>query len=239
MQPLWAPPWLLSCNVIPLRSSIVMRSGGSPAYPPFPCWSDRRSGTYEATWRSWAASTGQGVVIAKESNFPCTEWVRSVAEQVDLPTAAVQYLARRAGREPNELLAAWRAKTLADCERFWNTLTPNVDDDLLWAVMVPGGQAKVTNCGGSVVVRSRTTDRAHDHPPGPVGQLAKCFVPRGLVTRTFICWPGGRGMDHASTDDVHRGRGARASVGQLRRQRDGVARQKLPLREAGENSQFQ
>jgi hypothetical protein len=35
---------------------------------------------------------------------------------------------------PNELLAAWRAKTPADCERFWNTLAPNVDNDLLRAV---------------------------------------------------------------------------------------------------------
>ena len=43
-------------------------------------------------------------------------------------------LAQRADRDPNEFLAAWRAKTPADCERFWNTLAPNVDDDLLRAV---------------------------------------------------------------------------------------------------------
>ena len=67
---------------------------------------------------------------------PAPSGLASVAELVDLPAAAMQHLARRAGRESNELLAAWRAKTLADCERFWNTLTPNVDDDLLRAVAI-------------------------------------------------------------------------------------------------------
>jgi hypothetical protein len=60
------------------------------------------------TWRRWAGSTGRGVVVAKRNLFPCAEWVRSVAEEVDLPAAAVRRLAQRARRDPNELLVAWR-----------------------------------------------------------------------------------------------------------------------------------
>ena len=86
------------------------------------------------TWRRWAARTGRSVVVATRNLFPYAEWVRSVAEQTDLPAAAVYCLARRAGRDPNEFLAAWQAKTPADCERFWNTLAPHVDDDLLRAM---------------------------------------------------------------------------------------------------------
>jgi hypothetical protein len=50
---------------------------------------------------------------------------------VDVPAAAVQSLARRTDRDPDEFLAEWRDKTPADCERFWRTLTPDRDDDLL------------------------------------------------------------------------------------------------------------
>ena len=110
-----------------------MPSGGPPASPPFHCWSDR-SGPAVGTWRRWAAGTGRTVVVANRNLFPYAEWVRSVAEQTDLPAAAVHCLAQRAERDPDELLAAWRAKTPADCERFWNTLAPNADDDLLRAV---------------------------------------------------------------------------------------------------------
>src|SRR5947207_13575451 len=59
------------------------------------------------TWRRWAAGTGRSVVVANRNLFPYAEWVHSVAEQVDLPAVAVHYLAQRAGRDPNELLAAW------------------------------------------------------------------------------------------------------------------------------------
>lgn len=83
------------------------------------------------TWRRWATASGRSVVVANGNLFPCVEWVRSVAEQIDLPGAAVQFLAQRAGRDPDEFLASWRVKTLADRERFWSTLAPNVDDDLL------------------------------------------------------------------------------------------------------------
>ncbi len=86
------------------------------------------------TWRRWAAGKGQTVVVANRSLFPCAEWVRAVAEQTDLPAAAIHCLAQRAQSDPNELLAAWPAKTPADCERFWNNLAPDVDDDLLKTV---------------------------------------------------------------------------------------------------------
>jgi hypothetical protein len=74
------------------------------------------------------------VVVASRNLFPAAQWVRSIAEQVDLPGAAVRCLARRAGRDPDEFLAAWREKTPADRERFWRTLAPNGDDELLGAV---------------------------------------------------------------------------------------------------------
>jgi len=86
------------------------------------------------TWRRWAAGTGGTVVVANRSMFPYAEWVRSVAERTDLPAAAVHCLAQRAQCDPDELLAAWRDKTPGDCERFWNSLPPNADDDLLRAV---------------------------------------------------------------------------------------------------------
>ena len=91
-------------------------------------------GTGGRTWRRWAADKGRSVVVANRQLFPYAEWVHSVAEQIDLPAAAVHCLAQRAGRDPNELLAAWRAKTPAECERFWTTLAPNAEDDLLRAV---------------------------------------------------------------------------------------------------------
>jgi len=66
--------------------------------------------------------------------FPWAEWVSSVAEQVDLPAAAVQCLARRGQRDPEDFLAAWRAKTPADRQLFWSTLAAAPDDDLLGAL---------------------------------------------------------------------------------------------------------
>jgi Protein of unknown function (DUF559) len=88
-------------------------------------------GAGTGAWRRWASAAGRSVVVARRDLFPRFEWVHFVAEQVDLPAAAIQYLARRAGRDPGELLAAWQAKTIADRERFWNTLEPMADDDLL------------------------------------------------------------------------------------------------------------
>ena len=42
----------------------------------------------------------------------------------------------RAGRDPDEFLASWRVKTLADRERFWSTLRPEPDDDLLRQIAI-------------------------------------------------------------------------------------------------------
>jgi hypothetical protein len=85
-------------------------------------------------WRRWVTATGRSIVVANGNLFPYAEWLRSVADQIDLPAAAVQCLAQRADRNPDEFLVAWRAKTPADRERFWSTLTPKPDDDLLRAV---------------------------------------------------------------------------------------------------------
>src|SRR3954451_7042652 len=68
------------------------------------------------TWRRWATATGRSVVAANRNRFQAAEWVHFVAEQVDLPTVAVQCLAQRAARDPDEFLAAWRAKTPTDHE---------------------------------------------------------------------------------------------------------------------------
>jgi hypothetical protein len=83
------------------------------------------------TWRRQAADEGRSVVVAGRNASPFAEWVRSVAEDVDLPAAAVGRVARRLGRDPDELLAAWRTKTPAEWERFWNTLAPDVEEPLL------------------------------------------------------------------------------------------------------------
>jgi hypothetical protein len=47
---------------------------------------------------------------------------------------AFQCLAQRAGRDRNEFLAAWQAKTPADREQLWSILAPRADDELLRAV---------------------------------------------------------------------------------------------------------
>ncbi len=86
------------------------------------------------TWRRWSTATGRNIVVTTGNHFPYPEWVRTVVERIDLPTLAVQSLAQRANRDPDEFLASWRGKTSADREQFWNTLAPNVDDDLLRAV---------------------------------------------------------------------------------------------------------
>lgn len=86
------------------------------------------------TWRRWAAATGRSVVVANRNLFPLAEWVRSVADRVDLPAGAVRCLARRAERDSAEFLAAWLVKTPADRERFFSTVAPNADDELLRTV---------------------------------------------------------------------------------------------------------
>ena len=111
----------------------------------------------------------------------------AVAEEVDLPAAAVHCLAQRAGRDPDELLAAWRAKTPADCERFWNTLAPNADDDLLRAVaslpLDPGSQiavaASLSDLGERIVpVIARLA---------PSARWPSVLFVAGADRRAFIC----------------------------------------------------
>jgi Protein of unknown function (DUF559) len=82
-------------------------------------------------WRCWATAMKRSVIVGNRNAFPYAEWVRAVAERTDLPNAAIRHLAQRAERDPNEFLVAWRTKTSADRERFWSTLAPNEDDDLL------------------------------------------------------------------------------------------------------------
>jgi hypothetical protein len=94
------------------------------------------TGAAVGTWRRWAAASGRGVVVADRDHFPSVEWVRSVAERTDLSAAAVLSLARRTDRDPHEFLAEWRDRTPADRERFWSTLAPDMDDDLLRMVSV-------------------------------------------------------------------------------------------------------
>jgi hypothetical protein len=98
--------------------------------------------------------------------------MRSVAEQVDLPAVAVQCLAQRAGRDPDEFLTAWRAKTPADRERFWSTLAPNVDDDLLYTV------------ASLAVDQGSSTDVA-----ASLGDLGDQIVPLILRLVPSVPWP--------------------------------------------------
>jgi hypothetical protein len=116
-------------------------------------------GAGRGTWRRWADTTGRSVIVAKGNRFPCAVWIRYAAEEIDLAGAAIHFLARRAGRDPDELLAEWRDKTPADCERFWNTLAPKDDDDLLRAIatlaVVQGSEsvaaAALSDLGESIV----------------------------------------------------------------------------------------
>jgi very-short-patch-repair endonuclease len=111
------------------------------------------------TWRRWATATGRSAVVANRDLFPSAEWVRAVVDQVDLPATAVQCLAQQAGRDPDEFLVAWRAKTSADREQFWSTLAPNADDELLRTVAnlaVGGGSrsavaASLSDLGEAIV----------------------------------------------------------------------------------------
>jgi hypothetical protein len=80
-------------------------------------------------WRRWAKARQLDLVTADDRRFPVAAWLRSLAERHDLPAAAVRRMARRAGRDPAEFLAAWRVKTGADRRQFWTTLEPEADDE--------------------------------------------------------------------------------------------------------------
>jgi hypothetical protein len=76
------------------------------------------------------------VVVARDHRLPLDAWLSSLAERQDLPRAAVQSLARRAGRDLDEFLASWQVKTVSDRERFWSSLEPEADDQQLREVAV-------------------------------------------------------------------------------------------------------
>jgi hypothetical protein len=130
-------------------------------------------GAATGAWRRWASAAGRSVVVARRDLFPRFEWVHFVAEQVDLPAAAIQCLAWRAGRDPGELLASWQAKTIADRERFWNILAPMADDDLL---------RELAN-----LAMTRTTP---DDVASSLSNLGESIIP--VITRldTSAHWPG-------------------------------------------------
>lgn len=86
-------------------------------------------------WRRWAATTARSVVLAQGDSFPSAQWIQAVAEQIDIPKAALHRLAFRCERDPDQFAAEWRDKTPADQERFWNTYSRNQEDDLLLDVV--------------------------------------------------------------------------------------------------------
>ncbi len=53
-------------------------------------------------------------------------------------TAALDYLAHRGGRDPEQFQRDWANKTEADRNAFWQTLAPESGDDLLRKSMQPG-----------------------------------------------------------------------------------------------------
>jgi hypothetical protein len=111
-------------------------------------------GSAGESWRRWAAATCRSVVVAHGNRFPYAGWVHAVALEIDLPAAAVACVAERVRRNPGELLAAWRDKTPAEYEGFWNTLAPDQDDDLLRAVaslaLGPGSPGVVAEALGGL-----------------------------------------------------------------------------------------
>ncbi len=117
------------------------------------------------TWRRWANFNGQRVITAKPTLFPDEEWVRSVAEEVDLPVAALHSAARRAGRDPNELLAEWRAKTPADRERFFQQvlLEAGAAENAVAAIAVAVADA------GNTPRIGRRRDSSHGRPADDPG----------------------------------------------------------------------
>jgi very-short-patch-repair endonuclease len=82
-------------------------------------------------WRRWATATKHNVIVANTNHFPVAEWICSLAERIDIRSAAVRCLGERAGRNPDEFLASWNSKTSADRERFGSTLTCGTDEDQL------------------------------------------------------------------------------------------------------------
>ena len=141
-------------------------------------------------WRCWASSRGRSVIVAHGNEFPCIEWVQSIAEAIDLPQVAIRCLAYRAGRDPGEFAAAWRVKTLADRDRLREALEPEADDDLL---------------------REMALLAARENSPTTVAtalcRLGEKIVPAIVRLVPSAAWPGvlfliGRDEDLFSIDDA-------------------------------------
>lgn len=90
-------------------------------------------------WSDWAARTGC-LTCSARGHLPLTHWLAAAAVTAPLPTLAVRALARRLGRDPDDLLAEWHSKTPADRERCWDSAAPQGADDILRALsLVPVG----------------------------------------------------------------------------------------------------
>ncbi len=83
------------------------------------------------TWQRWVTSTGRRAVLASPEISPEAGWVQDVVRNANLAEAAVMSLAGRTGRDATELLNEWRDKSGADRERYFASIPPEADDDLL------------------------------------------------------------------------------------------------------------
>lgn len=107
----------------------VRRSGGVPTV----CVLTGPVGAGRGAWSEWATQAGC-LTCSARGHFPLAHWLAAAAIMVPLSALAVQALARRLDRDPDDLLAEWHSKTSADRERSWDATTPHADDDILRAL---------------------------------------------------------------------------------------------------------
>jgi very-short-patch-repair endonuclease len=124
-------------------------------------------------WQRWSESSNRVCVAASGSRFPLRDWNQAVVSQVDLYRTAVDHMAGRGHREVNAFSAEWEAKTTADRERFWSTIAPNSDDDLLWELL---------NCSRH--------QRAATELPSLLTSLGERIVATIMRLTPDFCWPG-------------------------------------------------
>jgi hypothetical protein len=133
------------------------------------------AGAAVRVWRRWVVASHRSVVVAEQREFPTFEWIQRVAENSDLPRAAVHNLARRLDRDPDDFLAAWFAKTAADRESCWNCVPPNQYDDLLRTLANLVDQPDAT----------RTIAALNEFPDRAVPLIAHLTVATALPTVIF------------------------------------------------------
>lgn len=90
-------------------------------------------GATRGVWSEWAKRIGVQTLTTR-GPFPLADWFRKTAENVSIPDTAVRSLRGRCEHSPDRLLTEWGTKTQADRERFWDSLTPCPDDDILRAL---------------------------------------------------------------------------------------------------------